>query len=400
MRRNTCYVCSAVLVWWCVAASAAVANNEAAIAEMDRTIRAVPQLSVERKDELAKVVSAELSVYPDLGQDKQRHAAEHLRIYLDEIVKGTERYSDGQFEVIKATLQWNLGNYARLPPISDNDRGKAQQRLNRVSESVTSFVNRTYTDTPPEVRKQLADRVLAGMGTLNDKVGNYFYPQLLYSSDVDVTTPYLVSQFGQYPFVSDNSSKFAPVASLLADPELAKASKDAQVEAFVFREAFRLKNAVQQAVQSCFDMKPVRGDVYVSPPTDLQNAHKRLAEELDAAAKKEIEKLPAKRKHEAILRDITEGTGITIVDGVVKMPSQLPADLEIMAVSVSGEQHGARGDADGEYLGPPQNRGATSSDETFVGQYNRWVVAVAVCAGVAAATMLVVTFRRRQARRQ
>jgi hypothetical protein len=314
-----------VIVGW----TAAVRAADATVADqMIDVIGHRVDLEPDRRELLIAAVREELADVPDLGQDKTAHAKEHLSVYLDDILGANSKLNSRQFQVVVDTLNWNLHNYAALPPIDEMTRTADKERLQSLSAGIRDFVNKAYVDTPADEREQLIKRegpVLAGMAK---KAGNYFYPECLYPSSTPVTGAWVVEQLSRAPFLQNVGTRYARISAIMADESLPLKSRQCHIRFFLNDESFNIKSSIMTFLPSLFDLS-MHGayKAYVRPPVPLMAEYQKVGAELMAQANKEIQELPQRAAHAHLVEEVLRGTGITVTDGTVNIPNEIPDDL-------------------------------------------------------------------------
>jgi hypothetical protein len=300
-------------------ANTALASDEVVLSRFSQTIAKESRLTDTRRSLLIGAARETLSQYGDLGVDKQKRAGEDLKAYLDDVLPGKESYSDSQFAVVMQSFKWSLGNYARLEPISDQDRQRAYARVTAVGQAMKEYVDKVYTDTPPDVRQEIIDRVAGSLEAVKTRSGNYFYPAYLYPAASSVDTDSIVANLSQQPLTPTYAKRFARVASLLADNSLTEESRKFQRDSFIANEAFSMTNAAMTAMSATCDLLvALKKGQYAMPPKDLLDAQAALVKEVAEAGRKAVEQNAA--KHQAqVLQNILDQGKIRVQDGMVEL---------------------------------------------------------------------------------
>jgi len=337
MALNKCKMILVAVVYICCQ-SIVIAGNEEIVNGMSQVIRSDKRLTPQRQEDMCQIVSEVLSAFADLGSDKSNTAKGHLQTYLDGIVEGTQYFNDRQFEVTKQTFTWNLGNYARMPSIMPEKRKQAKQSILGLKEGIKTFIETTYTDTPETVRCALFTAVQEKTESHLCRIGNYFYPHFLYSNGLELAGNDVVRLLRRNPFVGDNSTKFAPVASILADESIPRKSREVHVGFFINHQSYQLADEIQQLYSTLFTMSEEGMESYLPPPQELVQAKNALVQELQIEAEEKAKHMHAKTRHQVLVREILDETGIEIVDGIVYLPSEHLAPAGVDS-SVSSPSH-------------------------------------------------------------
>ena len=323
MRYPCIALLSAIVSGAALAATAIAGDNNLVVADgFVRAIHENDKLSDSQKRVLVDAVDEIIKSERDLGADRKANAYEHLRAYLPAIAGGAAVMTDQQFEVVGRTLRLALKNYSVVPPITDAERVTARRSLAAVKEGIQMFVNSTYSDTPESVRNDLIASVTErNFSELERRVGNYFFPHLVYSTGKSVTSDDVASAFRASPFLTDNSKAFASTAEIQADVSLPEASRQVHIGFFVNNETAKIAGALGSVTSGLFDVRKLsRVQGYSQPDRDLIEAQNRLAAELhDVGLHRGLEAVE-RAKHEKEMRVLLEGTGLLYADGAVQGP--------------------------------------------------------------------------------
>jgi len=301
-------------------------SRDAAIAAMIACVNAEDSLSEGKKAALVEAINNVLGAAPALAKDKAIHAGEHLAFYFKELLDGKSAYTDEQFGVIVDTLRWSLGNYVRLPAMTEAQRDDAVAVFDLHLSAIGAVVEKTYLDTPADVRNDISKEARELFAETKAKLGNYFYPYFLYP-DVRLPNGELPTAMDIVQRMSDARAfrraptRFARTAVVLGDADASQYIKDLRIEAYVRGEKLRVNTAAASGLMRLFNlMKERESGAYRPMPDSLRAARKSVFEERAAARK---QRRAAKVPHEAMLKDILEGTDIKVVNGAVSLPPDL-----------------------------------------------------------------------------
>jgi hypothetical protein len=301
------------------------AANEGVIRDMQKVISGDARLTEDQQQQFRDVVQAALAQRDPLGEDKQKYAGEHLRAYLDDILADPPDNMPLFYEVAKKTLEWNLGNYATLPPITETQRSAAVKSISAIQDGVRKFINDTYSDTPADVREKIYGRVVTQMGGLAANVGNYFYPQYLYASDKVLDEAAVVEQLGTSSFLQDNGGKFASVNSILQDNSLAEKSRLGHLEFYIVDQVDLLSREAKRAYRHAFRGPPA--DAYAYLPDDLKVLYQQLFTKMNELAKENHDHFLQRIEHESLVQSLMAQSGFTMKNGVA-IPTSVDAASE------------------------------------------------------------------------
>ena len=255
--------------------------NKAEVEAMTAVVCEYGNLSDDRKQALCDIVSGVLLTAADLESDKAKHAAEHLRVYLDNNLLLNNTFTELHFEAVGMSLRWSLNNYVRIPAIQAADRDTLVQRLAVCKEAAATYIEETYTDTPADVRKKLVARVHGLLDGEADKLGNYFYPNLLYPARKEASAKEVRAQFAKGPQLKDNATKFAGVLETIAkeNKQQGRDTTEVQVSLFVLHEAEFFTAHCMGVMKTVNCDLAKAGARYEATPKDVQEAWQAMMKE-------------------------------------------------------------------------------------------------------------------------
>jgi len=253
-----------------------------------------------------------------LGDDKTRHASEHLKRYLQSRVEGWSELADEEFALIAERFAWDLGQFVKVAPITEAERQSAREAVSSLDESVREFVDRAYTDTPPEVRAALCEAVNEKVSDRLGAVGDYFNPSSLYwKADAgEQMRATAVETLLQFPLLSNSSTAFRHVAAILNDETLDLESRKEHVGHFVVIESGKIVAALSKVQSNGIEGARLYGEVGSGrKPEELEKAISELKQRRAARVAEQAKGFLQRRAHERLVEEILEGSGIESVSG-------------------------------------------------------------------------------------
>ncbi len=335
-----------ITIWFASCASSAQAANDQAISQITAVLRSDSRLVPQRQDRLIAVAQTRLNHADEISNDKLGHLREHLAVCLDDLLRDNQQLDDKQFQVVVDGFDWKLSNYVMMPSINDATRKRSQQLIEQLPDGVRAFIKKSYTDTPPDIQDKLASEAVKCMAGLKVRAGNYFYPELLYPVENEISIDSIVARLANKPFMQNNGTKFASVADILSDNNIPKASRIVHVGFFVNREGAMLQSALVMMAPEFFDLtQQGASKVYKMPPPELMKEYMNVGTELNARAQKKIEEESRQASHEVVVNRLTDGTGISVAHGVVQLPEKFP----------NSSEHSAEASLSNDVLAGPSN---------------------------------------------
>ncbi len=297
-------------------------KNRAVIGVLTDAIRASSYFTRERQDRVVNLTVKTLSNLPDVSDDRLKHAKEHVGLYLTSLFNSSPLLSDDLFETLQAHYRVDLNNYAILPPTTDANRKAAKIEAERLPQYLAAFVDARYTDTPPEVRKRIAESAAkAYLEEISGQIGNYFFPQYLYFNGKRLNQNEVDTVLGQNPLLADKAMAYAPIAAFVANKELPPGAAESRIDAFVMSESGMLRHGMSGVVQSLFDVERVYSrEGYIPYDQKMGEADKRLSEGLYKAANKRATEQMQRNEHEREVQELLKNTGLSYANGAVMQP--------------------------------------------------------------------------------
>lgn len=239
---RTC-VMAGVLAMSAVAARA----DEAMTRALHDVIAKQEWMDQESKGVASQGVERALKNAPDLGSDKLTHAPRQFEAWLRNAwmpnaayIKTAERRGVmGELTEVSCTLM------RELPATNDTARNYAKAQTHVVAGDVEAFVNSALSDTPADVRAQVALAAKSVLLREADSWGDYFRPTRHSWNEGDKPDRDAFFSFARRPhfFLDHASTMFAQTRQLLAQPGMTEQSKAFFTKQYVDRASQNVSRA-------------------------------------------------------------------------------------------------------------------------------------------------------------
>lgn len=167
------------------------------------------------KSALLKSARQVLERYGPLSPAKRRLVYRQTRRCL---LTPMAQFSDGGVDGYKlwgSVFKWQFTNYVRLPDVSASQRKTASAIFRRVIRAERMLIERTYTGTPPRLRKELVARVSGVLASLVHDWPDYYSIGILYPPASAPTTKELYLALCSDGEVAADERAFTSVKALL-----------------------------------------------------------------------------------------------------------------------------------------------------------------------------------------
>ncbi len=215
------------------AAAGSIHTKILGLHEVWLAVHSVQGLSLAEQRALVRIAGRILKPYHGLDAAKRRVVFAQSRPYLMQMVDETHGGGQEGAELLEKTFFYNFSAYARLPDVTRGQRHRTAVIFKRCYAAVKAYVQKTYTDTPANVRRQIEAAVGRDLEQLFASTCDYYHPQLLY---VDKTLPSigrLTAAIESNPFANQNSRAFAATALTLENKQVSKLTKQDAVSVYV-----------------------------------------------------------------------------------------------------------------------------------------------------------------------
>lgn len=302
--------------------AAPAGDNAAVIDALTRVALAQDDFADARKALITETIQTALARAPALDADKVARAEEDATVFFPSLLKGTKDLRDGQFLVVRDMLRWNLGNYARMRPITAETHQRARALFDGVVAAFPEVVEATYGALPPEQRKEIVDAAAEFLRPQRARVGSYFYPRVLYPVDnPPERRPDIVRDMTNASALQQAAKRLdADASNVKGEGEAAKNMRKMAVR----REGAAVMSAAQIVLMAAFESLAAPDDKGFQPmPAQLRDAQQRLSQERMAESKARFEAAKPKRTpHAELMRELLKGTDLAAHDGLVTVPAE------------------------------------------------------------------------------
>jgi hypothetical protein len=243
--------------------------------EMQKGVHLVEGLSSNQKQTLCRVVAEAAAEWPDNADDKALHAREHLRAFLPSLLPDVDHPSDEMVALVAEEFGWAVGNYARLPALTSEERRRGEACAERVFRLVQEEVAAGYPAVPDDVKASIlaAVRRAHNEGVM-PHVGTYFQIGYLYPEAEDVSERALRGRFLQ-EYDRTALSLGMPTGLDLRRGQTAEPGEGSLAAALFQRnigdqaadESKRLVIAMHSVLTGLYTRKPARGFYEQQPGT-------------------------------------------------------------------------------------------------------------------------------------
>jgi len=377
------------------ATTASAAGTSRLISQMEEEVRAFEGLSPGETENMVGVLRRARAQFERPGADKLAHAAEHLRFFLQKSVPSeTDLFYEERFSLFLEEFEWALGNYARLPALTDEERDQLDGLLTSAASAAETFVNQSYEDTPAEVRARIVDEMRQIVTAQFDgKLGNYFYGHYVYPARAADLQHDMFEVLVAAPFLQDNADKHA---RFLAETDgMTSRNRGLMLNTFVSREAGHISHSLGPALREAFDQR--KADRAWKPrPRGLLKRQNELEERVIEEATRRAQNLPRRevtqQEEQRFRQEFLEQVGL----GEDDVFEALEGDTKHDSASDGAPESGESASSSLGRSGPsPQSGANTAPDARNGGSAVPFVIAIALVGGLGVAAALLIRKRAR-----